>query len=290
MEFFRRVTDPWSREVLIGVSWDLLWAAAVAGALFIVVHALYVRFAAGNEAAPSEDELTRLGEGMPERVVRHTLVTRLSHWVLAIAVLVLLVTAFVPILGLQFPWVTFHWIAGLVLAAYTVFHAVHAAAKHSMGSMWLRAQDMRETLERFRHSLGRPVPEPAKPGKWALENKAFHHLTAIAGVVVVVTGILMMVRIRTPFWEAHPYFLTDGTWALVFVLHGLGAVGFVGLIMAHVYFAVRPDKLWITWSMILGWISAKDYVRHHDPTRWPVSRPVAQAEEEQLPPVHATVE
>jgi formate dehydrogenase subunit gamma len=44
----------------------------------------------------------------------------------------------------------------------------------------------------------------------------------------------------------------------------------ITLIMAHVYFAVRPEKLWMTRSMFSGWISRENYLRHHDPQRWPV--------------------
>ena len=55
-----------------------------------------------------------------------------------------------------------------------------------------------------------------------------------------------------------------------------GIVGCVqlhaGLVIAHVYFAVRPDKWWITKSMILGWITRRQYLEHHEPHRWQVDR------------------
>ena len=53
--------------------------------------------------------------------------------------------------------------------------------------------------------------------------------------------------------------------------HGLAGVGLVGLVIAHVYFAVRPEKWWITKSMILGWITRRQYLEHHEPSRWPVA-------------------
>ena len=56
---------------------------------------------------------------------------------------------------------------------------------------------------------------------------------------------------------------------------GLGAMGMITLIMAHVYFAVRPEKLWMTRSMFSGWITRDDYLRHHDPQRWPVAEATA---------------
>ena len=54
--------------------------------------------------------------------------------------------------------------------------------------------------------------------------------------------------------------------------HGLAGVGLVGLVIAHVYFAVRPEKWWITKSMILGLITRRQYLEHHEPSRWPVGQ------------------
>ena len=42
----------------------------------------------------------------------------------------------------------------------------------------------------------------------------------------------------------------------------------LALIMAHVYFALRPEKLVITKSMITGTLDREHYLEHHDPTRW----------------------
>lgn len=276
MELFRRVTNPWSLEILIGVSWVLLYAAIIAGAIFIVSHAVYAAFIAKKEVPPTEAEVAREAPGVPERVQRHTLVSRLSHWILAASVLTLLTTGFVPVLGLKFPWVTIHWIAGLVLAAYTVFHTAHVVARGTLGSMWVSGREVREQVDRLKYMTTGEGQEPPKPGKWGAENKAFHHLTAAAGLIVVFTGLLMMLRVDTIFQSANPYTfgITDATWGVMFVLHGLAAVTFVGAIMVHIYFALHPDKHWITWSMIRGWISKRDYVWHHDPDRWPVGQTV----------------
>jgi cytochrome b subunit of formate dehydrogenase len=110
-----------------------------------------------------------------------------------------------------------------------------------------------------------------RQGKWNFENKLFHHITALAGLAVVATGLMMFARIDTYFWEANPYIfgVSDSFWGLVYVLHGLSAVGFVGLLIAHIYFALRPDKLWFTRSMIKGWITREEYIEHFDPSVWP---------------------
>ncbi|HUO66766.1 MAG TPA: hypothetical protein VMV37_04470 [Gammaproteobacteria bacterium] len=41
MELFRVSRDAYGREVLQGLSWDLIWVFVAAGAALIVVHALY---------------------------------------------------------------------------------------------------------------------------------------------------------------------------------------------------------------------------------------------------------
>jgi hypothetical protein len=68
----------------------------------------------------------------------------------------------------------------------------------------------------------------------------------------------------------------DFAWGWTYVLHGLAGVGLVGLVMAHVYFALRPDLFWITKGMIFGTISRREYLEHHDPTRWNVRKNKAQ--------------
>jgi hypothetical protein len=50
----------------------------------------------------------------------------------------------------------------------------------------------------------------------------------------------------------------------------------VTLLMVHVYFALRPEKLWLTRSMIVGWITPEEYADQHDPERWTVGRRLGQ--------------
>jgi cytochrome b subunit of formate dehydrogenase len=67
------------------------------------------------------------------------------------------------------------------------------------------------------------------------------------------------------------------TWGLMYVLHGLAGVGFVTLIMAHVYFAIRPEKFFLTKSMFVGWISKEKFLEHHDAERWLVEGGASKA-------------
>jgi cytochrome b subunit of formate dehydrogenase len=56
------------------------------------------------------------------------------------------------------------------------------------------------------------------------------------------------------------------------VLHGFAALMLVTMVMLHVYFALRPEKLEFTRAMIRGWITRREPDEHHDPKRWQVDR------------------
>jgi len=268
MEWLRWQTSPWGQETLRGLSWDVAWVAVGLGVLVIVFHALlyFWRWRA------REDNFvpTQAASSVPARVERHSLVARLFHWVMAVSTFVLLATGFLPILGVKFSWVTAHWIAGLVLTASILFHLVHATFWQGLALMWIDMQDLRDGYATLRQALGFDPSNTVASGKNSIENKIFHHVTALATFVVIGTGLLMMVRVDTPFWTRDPYVLTDEKWGIVYLLHGISSVLFLTLIMAHIYFAARPEKRWLTRSMILGWIPRERYLRHYDPKRWSV--------------------
>ena len=207
-----------------------------------------------------------------DKVVRHTLADRIFHWVLAAAVLVLLGTAFLPILGWQFPWITAHWIAGSVLIFAVLFHVLRAIFWQDMKSMWIGAADLRDAITIARRSLRRAESPPPRPGKYSFAQKLIHHMFAVVVLLTCVTGGLMMVKIDTPWWERNLYLLEDGTWGLIYVLHGLAALFLITMIISHVYFALRPEKLFFTRSMVLGWITREEYGSYHDPQRWQINK------------------
>ena len=99
----------------------------------------------------------------------------------------------------------------------------------------------------------------------------------LAGLAVIGTGLFMMKRVQTPFFTRNPYLFGDMTWGWMYVLHGLAGVGFVALVTVHIYMAIRPEKFFITKSMIFGWMSRENYLEHHDPSRWPATEQDAAA-------------
>ena len=110
---------------------------------------------------------------LPPRITRHSLAARLFHWVMAASMFVLLFTAFLPIAGVQFAWVTWHWAAGLVLTASILFHIVHATVWLDFWSIWVGPKDLPELKAELLRELGHDVPGP-KPGKYPLGNRLYH--------------------------------------------------------------------------------------------------------------------
>jgi cytochrome b subunit of formate dehydrogenase len=270
MEFFRRATNPWGQDVLVGIAWDLMWAAVIVGVLFVVAHAIYVWRLAPKEE-PGADLAAEPSTNVPEQVVRHTLSSRLFHWLMTAAMFALLITAFFPVIGIRFPWVTIHWIAGIGLVLTIVYHVVRATLWQDFWSMWIDRKEIQEGTADVKRFLGRSTVPQRKAGKYPLDHKLFHHVIAAVSIAAIATGLLMMFRVDTPFWVRNPYVLSDGLWGVVYVLHGLSGVALITMITAHIYFAIRPEKLWITRSMINGWIGRKEYLAHHDPQRWVVA-------------------
>jgi len=210
----------------------------------------------------------------PERhLTRHALVDRVFHWLMAATMLALLATSLVPIAGVQFAWVTPHWVAGIVLVLAVVFHIVRALFWQSMLSMWIEIADIRDLWLAFLGAFSKAPAAPGKPGKYSLAQKLYHHVITVITLIASGTGLAMMVKVDTPFWQRDPYWLSADTWGIVYVLHGASAVGLITMIMLHIYFALRPEKLWYTRSMIKGWMTQKEYLTNHDASRWKINDP-----------------
>ena len=210
--------------------------------------------------------------GAPARVVRHALADRVFHWLTAACVLTLLGTAFLPILGLKFDWVMLHWMAGLVLIGAVLFHLVRSLFWQSWRTMMIGGADVREATAIVRGTLRRDGAGVPKPGKYSFAQKLIHLFFTIVVLASIATGALMLAHVETPWWRPNPYLLRDATWGLVYVLHDLAALTLITMVMMHVYFALRPEKLKFTRAMLRGWITRTEYERDHDPRRWQVER------------------
>ncbi|MFZ0200639.1 MAG: cytochrome b/b6 domain-containing protein [Candidatus Sulfotelmatobacter sp.] len=272
MDFLEWAISPWGQRVPIHLAWFLIWVAAIVGLLFLIVHATWLRFFAKEKEFASDASHGAVAR-IPKHVPRHSLVARLFHWIMAASMFTLLFTAFLPKLGIQFSWVTYHWIAGAVLTVSIIFHIFHASFWLDFWSIWPDKTDVGDAWKRIRRFFGMPAPPPRKFAKYPLENKLFHGVIILCGLSVILTGVFMMFRVRTIFFPRNPYLFGDLTWGMMYVLHGLAGVGLIALVMMHVYMGLRPEKLPITKSMIFGWMDRDFVLREHDPERWAIETP-----------------
>jgi len=227
----------------------------------------------GSDAGASAPAGTvRAGDGSPApargtRLIRHRGPDRLFHWLNAVTVLTLLATGFLPIAGVKFDWIMIHWIAGLVLTALVLFHIVRALGWQDRRAMGLGRADLKGAVQGVRWGARLSAEPPPPPGKYPLPQKLFHHAMALVILTATATGLVMLLKIDT-FLGRDPYIFSARTWGVIYVLHGLSALAVLAMVIVHVYFALRPEKIWITRSMIRGWITRGEYEGHFDPKLW----------------------
>ena len=187
---------------------------------------------------------------------------------MAICVLTLLATSYLPIFGVKFPWVTTHWIVGLVLTLALLVHIGWSLTWQRLRQMLFWIRDVKDAIKTLAWFFRLKKEGPGKPGKYSPAQKLIHHSFAVVVLTSIVSGLLIMVKIDTPFWDRNPYWLTNKTWGYIYVAHDLASMILVTMIMLHVYFALRPEKRLYLRSMLLGWITREEYTDHHNPDRW----------------------
>jgi formate dehydrogenase subunit gamma len=249
VEIVRYKRDVWGDEVILGVSWDLLWVVAVTILILLAAHAILMAALAKKKAKPS-------AEG--RKINRHDAIDRAFHWIMAASVLVLIATGVMPIIGIRFAWLDIHWIAGLVLTFVVVFHIIRASFWQDFKSMIMTPADFAE-----------PFDENRKPGKYSFEQKGMHWAMTILVLLVIVTGVILFMHIRTPWWP-RPAVADEAQLGLMFLLHGLATLSLIAFTAIHIYFAVRPEKIFYTRSMIKGWVSEDEAKANHDLDKWKV--------------------
>ena len=189
-------------------------------------------------------------------ITRHAPIDRVFHWVTALAVLLLLASAFLPILGLKFSWVPLHWITGVVLTVAVLFHTVRATFFQRLRCMLIWPRHLRE------------FAQGKKAAKYTLPQKLMHAVLGFAVLVATVTGVIMLAKVDTPFWKRDPYLLDASTWGVVYVLHGASALLILMLTMWHIYFSLLPEKRAYLRAMIGGQMTREEAAQFHDPARW----------------------
>jgi cytochrome b subunit of formate dehydrogenase len=259
--------SPWGQTIPIHAAFWLLWVSAIGGLVFLVVHSVWLMYFAKPEEFEGHTSPAEAAK-LPEKIKRHSVTARLFHLVQSIAMLTLLFTAFLPKVGVEFAWVKWHWMAGIVLGVSILFHIIHASFVMDFWAIWPDKIDIEDAFRRLKRFRGENAPPPRRFAKYPLENKMYHLAVLVCGLTVTLTGSFMIFRVRTPFFTRNPYVLSDMSIGMMYAMHGLAGIALIGMIIIHVYFALHPRKFPITKGMLYGVIDKDHYIHHHDPERW----------------------
>jgi formate dehydrogenase subunit gamma len=187
-----------------------------------------------------------------DRVERHAGIDRLFHWLTALAVLTLMATGLLPQVGVRFDWVRTHWVTGIALVVLVVFHILRSVLRQRLATMF-------SPPEARVAPAGRTAPGAGGVAdKYTIAQKLMHLAMTLMVLAAVVTGLVMLKKIRTPLLVRDPYFLGADTWGVVYFIHGLAAIAAVTLVMIHVYFALIPENRSYLLAMVRGWMTREE--------------------------------
>ncbi|MFN7980458.1 MAG: cytochrome b/b6 domain-containing protein [Vicinamibacterales bacterium] len=204
MDFLTWGRNPWGQRILTHISWDLAWAALFAGLMFLVAHASYMILSANKKSHSGEvDALEAANKDLPAKITRHTFMARMFHWVMAAAMFTLLFTSFLPIVGVKFAWVQWHWMAGLLLTGSIIYHIIHATFFMDFWSIWIGPKDIPEFKAQLDAERGLAV-NPPKDAKYPLGNRLYHLALVVVGLSVSISGMIMMSRNPPATLHAQP--------------------------------------------------------------------------------------
>lgn len=186
-----------------------------------------------------------------QKIIRHAGIDRAFHWFMAATVLLLLVTSLLPVLGVDIAWYGIHWVSGLLLTLVIALHVLRALFWQKPRSIMIAGADL----------------QPRGAGKYTLPQKLMHLAWAVAILVAIVTGLMLLRKAGVPFLVRDPYTRSLEAWGIITLLHDLAALLSVFLVLVHVYFAIIPEKRAYLRSMLKGSISRADLAQEHDLAR-----------------------
>src|ERR1044072_3474225 len=99
-------------------------------------------------ASQTRAPVAPVGAPSGERGLRPALFARLYHWLMAASVLTLMGTAFLPIVGFKFEWLSLHWMTGIVLAVLVLIHIVRALIWQDWRAVIPDGGDVRDALRK----------------------------------------------------------------------------------------------------------------------------------------------
>jgi len=174
-------------------------------------------------------------------ILRHSLVERLEHWILALSGFILVFTGFgelpmykrymvteIPGLswaGDYFINLKIHYLAAMVFVSIMVFHALYHGWLGHRGLL-PRKGDFRDSAKTILSMLG--FGEEPEADKYLPEQRLAYAYLAGVGLILVITGVFKVLK-NLPGVYFSPWFITAVT-----LIHTFATIFFLLGIIAHV--------------------------------------------------------
>ncbi|MEE4242286.1 MAG: cytochrome b/b6 domain-containing protein [Desulfopila sp.] len=210
-----------------------------------------------------------------DKVLRHSLAVRMSHWIIAFSGVILLFSGFmqlpmeqrykiVKIPGLFWAGnfevtLLIHYLSAAVFTAAVFFHIFYHLRRKEF-SLLPKPGDLGGAIQGFLAMFGLGK-EPAH-GKFQAKQRVIYAVIGSTTLILVITGLIKSYK-NLGAIVLDPMFLQ-----LVAFTHTITAMVFMGLFLAHVAALMLKDHRPMIPSMITGKMD-KEYARKHHP-KWQV--------------------
>ena len=132
-----------------------VWASLVGGLLFLLAHGGYMLFSQHRKRSRRKSIAWR-PSARPAGAHSAPTSPWPDHWVMAFAMLALLFTAFLPIIGVRFAWQS-GTDGGHPADGVDLFHIVHATFFLDFWSIWVGPKDIPELKTEILREMGRKI-------------------------------------------------------------------------------------------------------------------------------------
>lgn len=210
-----------------------------------------------------------------EKVLRHSLAVRMTHWIIAFSGIILLFSGFMQLpMGKRYniikipglAWadnfevtLLVHYLSAALFTAAVFFHLFYHLKRNEFGIL-PRPGDLRSSIKGFLAMFGMGK-EPAH-GKFQAKQRVIYTIIGLTIMVLVITGLIKSYK-NLGSIVLDPIFLQ-----VVAFTHTIAGMLFMMLFIAHVAALMLKNHRPMIPSMITG-MMAKEHAKKHHPN-WQV--------------------
>ncbi len=210
-----------------------------------------------------------------EKVLRHSLAVRMTHWIIAFSGIILLFSGFMQLpMGKRYNIVKIpglfwagnfevtlliHYLSAAVFTAAVFFHIFYHLRRKEF-SIVPKPGDLGGAIQGFLAMFG--IGEEPAHGKFQAKQRVIYAVIGSTTLILVLTGLIKSYK-NLGAIVLDPMFLQ-----LVAFTHTIAGMVFMGLFLAHVAALMLKDHRPMIPSMITGKMD-KEHARKHHP-KWQV--------------------